>query len=76
MADIARRIKIYNQAFQLARAHIAKDNTLTDRAGIVKDLHDAIRREIAFGTRDVAAIAAAAVNELRARYGAGTPQSS
>jgi len=72
MADIARRIKLYSRAFQLAREHIASDSALTDRAGIATELHEVIRREIAAGQSDVVAIAAAAVRILQARYSAGT----
>ncbi len=70
MAELAHRIKLYNQASQLVRAHIAKDHVLVDRAGIAKELHEAVRHAIAAGNDDVVAIAAAAVRELRALYGA------
>jgi hypothetical protein len=70
MAEIAHRIELYNQASQLARTYIAKDSTLVDRAGIAKQLHEAVRHAIAAGNDDVVTIAAAAVRELRAHYGA------
>jgi hypothetical protein len=70
MADIARRIKLYQQAFQLAFQHIAADGTLSERPDFGKRLHDIIRHEIAAGSADVVAIAANAVRELQARFGA------
>jgi Tfp pilus assembly PilM family ATPase len=65
MTGIATRIKLYQQAFQLAREHIAKDHALNDRAGIAHHLHEAIKREIATGKDDVIAIAASAVRALQ-----------
>ena len=62
---IARNVELYNQAFQLAREHIAKDHDLNERAGIVKHLHDAIRRELHSGAADVVAIAANAIRHLQ-----------
>ncbi len=70
MADIERRIRLYSQAFQLAREHIATDRALDERPGIAKELHDLIRREIAVGFADPVAIAAIAVREMQARGGA------
>ena len=72
MADIARRIELYNQAFQLAHEHVAKDQALRERPGISKELHDAIRRQIADGASDVVAVAAAAVRAVEARHGSET----
>ena len=71
MADIARRIELYNQAFQLAHEHIARDQMLRERPDIGKELHDAIRRQIANGTSDVVAVAAGAVRALEARRDGG-----
>jgi hypothetical protein len=65
---IARNIELYNQAFNLAREHIAKDSGLNGRAGIVKHLHEAIRRELQAGMSDVVAIAAAAIRKLQAQH--------
>ena len=62
---IARNIEIYQQAFNLAREHIAKDRDLNGRAGIVKHLHEAIRHEIQAGVTDVVLIAANAIRKLR-----------
>ncbi|HXX25130.1 MAG TPA: hypothetical protein VEJ40_00565 [Pseudolabrys sp.] len=62
---IARNIDLYNQAFQLARDHIAKDPELNDKAGIVKHLHEAIRQELLSGAVDPAAIAAARFASFR-----------
>jgi hypothetical protein len=67
MADIAHRIKLYNQAFQLAHEHVAKDDVTVGRPSMVKALHDLIRREIAVGIDDPVSIAATAVRELEAR---------
>jgi hypothetical protein len=64
---IARKIELYNQAFQLARDHIAKDPDLKDRAGITKQLHDAIRHELQAGVADPVAAAANAIRMLQAR---------
>jgi len=64
---IARKIELYNQAFQLASDHIAKDSDLKDRAGITKQLHDAIRHELQAGVPDPVAVAANAIRMLRAR---------
>jgi len=69
MADIARRIRLYNQAFQLAFKHVADDSTLIERPEIGKQLHDLVRHEIAAGVSDPVTIAAAAVRELEARGG-------
>ena len=55
MADIARRIKLYNQAFQLAHEHVANDDVMFERPDVVKALHDLIRREIAVGIDDPSA---------------------
>jgi hypothetical protein len=68
MAIIAQKVMIYQQAFQLARDHLAKDQCLTDRAGLVRYLHDAIRREIAVGLEDPVAVAAGAVRSLRREF--------
>ena len=76
MADIARRIKLYNQAYQLVSERIAENRALCGRPGVEKELHDIIRRQIAAGSTDVVAIAAAAVRQLQARYGSDTPQST
>jgi hypothetical protein len=65
---IAKKIKIYQQAFQLARDHVAKDQGLADRAGLVRHLHDAIRREIAVGLEDPVAVAAEAVRSLQREF--------
>jgi hypothetical protein len=62
---IARKIELYNQAFQLARDHIAKDRDLKDRAGITKQLHDAIRHELQAGVADPVAVAANAIRTLQ-----------
>jgi len=62
---IARKIELYNQAFQLARDHIAKDPDLKDRAGITKQLHDAIRNELQAGVTDPVAVAANAIRMLQ-----------
>jgi hypothetical protein len=70
MADIARRIKLYQQAFQLAFEHVADDSALSGRPDFGKQLHDIVRHEIAVGVSDPVAIAAAAVRELEARGGA------
>ncbi len=67
MAGIARRIKLYNQAFQLAHEHVANDDVMFARPSVVKALHDLIRREIAVGIDDPVSIAATAVRELEAR---------
>ena len=67
---IARNIEIYQQAFHLAREHIAKDIDLNGRAGIVKHLHEAIRHELQSGTSDVVTIAATAVRKLQAQRAA------
>ena len=67
MADIAHRIKLYNQAFQLAHEHVAKDDVTIKRPSVVKALHDLIRREIAVGIDNPVTIAATAVRELEAR---------
>ena len=72
MADIARRIELYNQAIQQAHEHIARDQMLRERPDIGKELHDAIRRQIANGTSDVVAVAAGAVRALEARRDRGT----
>jgi hypothetical protein len=65
--SIARKVELYHQAFRLAREHISKDSNLNDQAGIVADLHDAIRRVLLTGTEDVVAIAAAAIRDLHAQ---------
>ncbi len=65
MAIIAKKILLYQQAFQLARDHVPKDRALMDKAGIVSHLHDAIRQEIALGTEDPVGIAASAVRALQ-----------
>ncbi|HZS62899.1 MAG TPA: hypothetical protein VFA53_00140 [Xanthobacteraceae bacterium] len=65
---IARNVELYNQAFQLARDHIARDPGLSDRAGIVKDLHDAIRQELHAGVADPVAVAAGAIRKLQAQF--------
>jgi hypothetical protein len=62
---IARNIEIYHQAFHLAREHIARDGDLNGRAGIVKQLHEAIRHELQSGASDVVAIAANAIRKLQ-----------
>jgi len=62
---IARKVELYNQAFQLARDHVAKDPGLNDRAGITKVLHDAIRHELQTGVSDPVAIAANAIRTLQ-----------
>lgn len=64
---IARNIELYQQAFNLARTHIAKDGDLNGRAGLVKHLHEAIRHELQAGASDVVAIAASAIRALQAR---------
>jgi hypothetical protein len=64
---IARKVELYNQAFRLAHEHISKHGDLNDRAGIVADLHDAIRRVLLTGAEDVVAIAAAAIRELQSQ---------
>ena len=64
---IAHRIELYQQAFQLARDHIAKAPDLTDRAGLAKELHDAIRYELQAGAEDPVAIAANAIRVLQAK---------
>ena len=64
---IARKVELYQQAFHLAREHIAKDGDLNGRAGIVKHLHEAIRRELQAGATDAVAIAASAIRALQAR---------
>jgi hypothetical protein len=68
MSGIAHRVELYNQSFQLAREHIAKDPALNSRADLAKQLHDAIRRELNSGSDDVVAIAASAVRALQQRY--------
>jgi hypothetical protein len=65
---IARNIEIYQQAFHLAREHIAKDGDLNGRDGIVKHLHEAIRHELQAGAADVVAIAANAIRKLQAQH--------
>jgi hypothetical protein len=67
MSDIARRIKLYNQAFQLAFEHVADDGAPGERPDFGKQLHDLVRREIAVGVSDPVAIAATAVRTLEAR---------
>ena len=67
MLAIARSVELYSQSFQLARDHVAKDTALNGRPDIVKQLHDAIRRELSSGSEDVVAIAASAVRALQ-RY--------
>ena len=64
---IAERVELYNQAFRLACDHIAKDNALTDRAGLVKHLHDAVRGEISAGQTDPVVIATNAIRVLQTR---------
>jgi hypothetical protein len=68
---IARKIELYNQAFQLARDHIAKDADLNDRAGITKQLHDAIRHELQAGVTDPVAVAAHAIRTLQTQRRVG-----
>ncbi len=68
MADIARRIKLYQQAFQLAFEHVAGNTALNGQPDFGKRLHDIIRHEIAAGSADVVAIAANAVRELQTRF--------
>jgi hypothetical protein len=64
---IARKIELYNQAFQLARDHIANDPDLNDRAEITKLLHDAIRHELQAGVTDPVVAAANAIRMLQAQ---------
>jgi hypothetical protein len=64
---IARKVELYHQAFRLAHEHISKYGDLNGQAGIVADLHDAIRRELITGAEDVVAIAAAAIRELQSQ---------
>ncbi len=64
MTTIAEKVKVYQQAFQLARDHLSKNQYFIDKAGIVRHLHDAIRREISAGLKDPVAIAAGAVRAL------------
>ena len=64
---IARKVELYHQAFRLAHEHISKHGDLNDRAGIVADLHEAIRRALLTGAQDVVAIAAAAIRELQSQ---------
>ena len=64
---IARNIELYQQAFHLAREHIAKDSDLNGRAGLVKHLHEAIRNELQAGAADAVAIAANAIRTLQAQ---------
>jgi hypothetical protein len=68
MPGIARRIELYNQSFQLAREHVAKDAVLNGITDIVKQLHDAIRSELNSGADDAVAIAASAVRTLQKRH--------
>ena len=68
---VARNIEIYQQAFHLAREHIAKDRDLNGRAGIVKHLHETIRYELQSGATDVVVIAANAIRKLRAQRADG-----
>jgi hypothetical protein len=68
---IARKIELYNQAFQLARDHIAKDPDLNDRARITKQLHDAIRHELQAGVTDPVAVAANAIRVLQTQRRVG-----
>jgi hypothetical protein len=68
---IVRNIELYNQAFQLARDHIAKDADLNDRAGITKQLHDAIRNEMQAGVTDPVAVAANAIRTLQTQRRVG-----
>jgi hypothetical protein len=68
MPGIARKVELYNQSFQLAREHVAKDTALNGIADVVKQLHDAIRRELSSGSDDAVAIAASAVRALQQQY--------
>jgi hypothetical protein len=68
MPGIARKIELYNLSFQLARDHVAKDTALNGIPDVVKQLHDAIRRELNSGSDDAVAIAASAVRALQQQY--------
>jgi hypothetical protein len=68
MPGIARKVELYNLAFQLAREHVAKDTALNGTPDIVKQLHDAIRRELNSGSDDAVAIAASAVRALQRQH--------
>ena len=68
MPGIARKVELYNQSFQLARKHVAKDAELNGIGDIVKQLHDIIRRELSAGSDDAIAIAETVVRALQQRY--------
>jgi hypothetical protein len=65
MGDIEQSVKLYNQAYELAWGHIAKDEGLRGKSNISELLRDAIRYELRTGATDIVAIAAAAVRSVQ-----------
>ena len=63
MAGIARKIELYNLAYQLAWKHISEDQK-RKQPNIARCLHDSIKRQIKEGATEAVFIASEALKDI------------
>ena len=66
MAGVARKIELYNLAYQLAWKHISEDKK-RKRPNIARLLHDSIRRRLNEGATEPVFIASEALKDVDER---------
>ena len=66
MAEVARKVKSYNLAYQLAWKHISEDEK-RKQPNIARLLHDSIRRQLTEGATEPVFIASEALEDLGER---------
>ena len=63
MAEVARKVELYNLAYQLAWKHISEDEK-RKQPNVARLLHDSIKRQLAEGATEPVFIASEALEEL------------